>query len=279
MMARRMMFCTVIGAWVSSACGSGPSAWIPDDGSPDAPSAPDAPPPPTDVPVRIYAHNSNTLFRLDPTTFEVMEVGPMTGCSGVVDIAVNGDNQIFGSGSADNQGTGVLSIDADTGACSLAVSGGFANALSFVPKGVLHPDKEMLVSYGLVDGVSQYVSIDPDTGVVTGIGPVPEGYGSSGDIVSVEGGGTYWSAYGPCMDCLVELNPQTGAIIRDWGSLGYGGVWGLAYWGGVVYGFTSQGEVFRVSFANDTISTTLVDTAGVSFYGAGSTTNAPIVVN
>lgn len=235
---------------------------------------------PTDEPeARVYAHNASTLFALDPITFEVTTIGPMTGCSGVVDIAVNGNNQLFGSGSTPD-GTGILSIDPSTGACALAVAGGFSNALSFVPKGVLHPDKEMLVSYANVGNTNRYVSIDPDSGMVTDVGQVPPGYSSSGDIVSVEGGGTYWSAVGPCNDCLVELNPATGALVRDWGPMGHNGVWGLAYWGGSVYGFTSQGSIFKVSFDNDTLTTTpIANNVNLSYYGAGSTTKAPLVVN
>ncbi len=226
----------------------------------------------------VYAHDSSTLFSLNPTTLDVTVIGPMTGCSGIVDIAVNADGEIFGSGSA-NGGSGIVSIDSTTGACSLRVAGAFSNALSFVPVGVLDPTKEMLVSYGDADGSYQYVSIDPDTGDVVGIGAPPNGYGSSGDIVSVEGGGTYWSAYGPCNDCLVELNPTTGAMIHDWGAIGASGVWGLAFWGGIVYGFTSSGQIVRLTFGADTITSEVVANTAYSFYGAGSTTKAPLVID
>ena len=226
----------------------------------------------------VYAHDSGTLFALDPDSLEVTVIGPMTGCSGIVDIAVNAEGQIFGSGSATG-GSGIVAIDADTGACSLHVAGGFSNALSFVPVGVLHPTKEMLVSYGTADGSYQYVSIDPDTGDVEGIGAPPNGYNSSGDIVSVEGGGTYWSAYGPCNDCLVELNPATGALVRDWGAIGATGVWGLAFWGGIVYGFTSGGQIVRLTFGETTITSEVVANTAYSFYGAGSSTTAPIDID
>lgn len=227
----------------------------------------------------VYAHNSATLFALDPNTFDLTTIGPMTGCSGIVDIAVNANNQIFGSGYADDMGSGIVAIDPATGACHGQVRGGFANALSFVPRGVLSPDKEMLVTFGSTGGGAyQYVAIDPDTGEVASIGDPPAGYGSSGDIVSVEGGGTYWTATGPCNDCLVELDPATGALIKDWGSIGYPGVWGLAYWGGQVYGFTSNGAILLITFVGDMIMTTLVAQTSQSFYGAGSTTTAPIIL-
>jgi hypothetical protein len=284
---RQLLRATAIGI-LALAAACGPSSRD-DDGVGDATDsdtdstdggddpAPDAS---IDIPTElvVYAHDSATLFKLDPDSLGVTVIGPMTGCSGIVDIAVNADGQIFGSGSADG-GSGIVAIDPDTGACSLHVEGGFSNALSFVPVGVLHPSKEMLVSYGDADGQYQYVSIDPDTGDVQGIGLPPNGYGSSGDIVSVEGGGTYWSAYGPCSDCLVELNPATGALVRDWGAIGAGNVWGLAYWGGVVYGFTASGQIVRITFADDSISSEVVATTAYSFYGAGSSTTAPIVID
>jgi hypothetical protein len=223
----------------------------------------------------VYAHDSATLFSLDPDTLAIEVVGPMTGCSGVVDIAVNAAGQIFGSGTTDG-GSGIVAIDPVTGACALHAVGGFSNALSFVPAGVLHPAKEMLVSYANVDGEFQYASIDPDTGDVVGLGAPPMGYGSSGDLVSVVGGGTFWSATGPCNDCLVELEPATSALLRDWGAIGASTVWGLAYWGGAVYGFTSTGQILRLTFVADALVSEVVATTAYSFYGAGSTTMAPV---
>jgi hypothetical protein len=130
------------------------------------------------------------------------------------------------------------------------------------------------------------VKIDPATGAVTKIGSLGGGFQSSGDVVSARGDGkgggkTFVSVKGPsCADCLVEIDPVTGALTKNWGSLGHDDVFGLAFWAGEVYGFTNGGQVFLVTFGADAITTTDIPItsapAGLGWRGAGSTTSAPI---
>src|SRR5262249_33737729 len=139
---------------------------------------------------------------------------------------------------------GLFKINKSTAVCTQIAVGGYPNSLSFVPAGTVDPVKEALVGY---EG-STYVRIDTVTGQVTNIGSLGNaGYSSSGDIVSVIGGGAYLTVNGNnCNDCIVEVNPTTGALVNLIGPLGHFSVYGLAYWGGVAYGFDDGGELFQI---------------------------------
>jgi hypothetical protein len=222
----------------------------------------------------VYAHSADTLYKLDPNTLEVSTVGDFSGCGSMIDIALDKDSNLFGT-----TFSGLYRIDIETAACTEIASGSYPNSLSFVPADVLEPGEEVLVAY---EG-SQYVRIDVASGAKSNIGSI-SGYTSSGDVVSVEGGGTYLTADGSgCDDCLLQINPADGSLIKNWGTVGMQGVYGLAYWGGVAYGFDDSGVAFAIEFGSDTVTTNLISfpdsPAGLSFWGAGSTTQAPIVID
>ena len=217
----------------------------------------------------VFGHSASTLYRLDPDTKAVTTVGNFD-CSSVIDIALDKDSNLFGTTSG-----GLYSISKTTAKCTLIQSGSYPNSLSFVPAGTLDPNKEALVGY---DG-AQYVQIDTVSGAVNDVGgSLGGGLSSSGDVVSVKNGKSYLTANGSgcSTDCLVEINPATGALVKNWGPLGYDSVFGIAFWAGAVYGFTDAGQLFEVTFDNQIMSTTLIsEPPNVSFWGAGSTTSAP----
>jgi hypothetical protein len=221
----------------------------------------------------VYAHSSNTLYKLDPDTKAVTVIGNFSGCGSVVDIALDAKSNIYASAG------GIFLVDKNTAKCTSVGGGSFAgNSLSFVPAGTIDPAKEVLVTYS----GGQYMRVDVDKGTTTNLGSLPFGYSSSGDIVSVKGGGTYVTVNGNgCGDCLLEVNPKTGAMIKNWGSLGTGGVYGIAYWAGSVYAFNDAGQIFEVTFSGDKVVTKEIPIpmrpSGLSFWGAGSTTAAPVV--
>lgn len=216
----------------------------------------------------VFGHSPTQLFRLDPDTKQLTTVGPFNGCSQVIDIALDADSNIVAT-----TFDGLYSVDKTNASCSLIASGNFPNSLSFIPAGTLDPNVEALVGYRF----DEYVRIDPATGAISTIGYLGgNGLGSSGDIVSVKGGNTYLTVNGAgCGDCLVQINPSNGSIVQNWGPLGYGSVWGIAFWAGTVYGFNNGGALFEVTFENGVMSTMLVAQQGAEFWGAGSTTSAP----
>ena len=167
-----------------------------------------------------------------------------------------------------------------TAECTLIAEGQYPDSLSFVPAGTVLADREALV--GFVD--ERYVRIDTETGDVSDIAMLGDGLRSSGDVVSVKGGGTYLTVYGPgCedTDCIIEFNPSNGLVLQNFGALPYDQVFGLAFWAGKAYGFARGGEGFEVEFLGNSVTTTLIPVpnapGGLEFFGAGSTTSAPPV--
>jgi hypothetical protein len=219
----------------------------------------------------VYGHSADTLYRLDPDTKAITTV-PFKGCETVVDIALDEASNLFGTSY-----NALYRIDRATGACTEISRGSYPNSLSFVPKGTVDANVEALVGY---EG-DTYVRIDTKTGTKTKVGALVGGLVSSGDIVSVKGGPTYLTVKSSgCDDCLVEVNPANGSLVKNWGSIKHTDVFGLAFWNGKIYGFDKAGALFEVSLAGGAISVTAIPIpgapAGLSFYGAGSTTAAPV---
>jgi hypothetical protein len=232
----------------------------------------------------VFGHSDTKLYKLNPDTKEVGVVGTFSGCTtAVIDIALDKDSNLYGTTRTEGSDEGGLyAIDRVTAKCTLIKAGSYPNSLSFVPAGTLDPNVEALV--GFLD--NQYVRINPTTGAVSNVGaPWNNDFVSSGDVVSVKNGPSYLTikdAPGApndvCGDCLVQIDPKTGAILQNYGSLGYSKVFGTAFWAGAVYGFTDAGELFEITITGNSISTSPITTpTGLSFWGAGSTTSAPPV--
>jgi hypothetical protein len=254
----------------------GPGSFTGGDGGP---SFPDSGSPSKDsgggTPVSlVYAHSADILYRMDPTSKQVAVVGPFTGgCSSVIDIAIDANANGYVTTSSE-----LWKVDLTTAACTMISSGSYPNSLSFVPKGTLDPNAEALVGFN----GSEYIRIDTTTGKVTNIGTLGGGYTSSGDVVSVIGGGTFLTVKGgkeSCSDCLLQIDPKTGALVQSYGSVNHADVFGLAFWAGTAYGFDNGGQVFEIGWQSGKLVTTDIPVpnppAGLSFWGAGSTTSAP----
>ena len=221
-------------------------------------------------PTEVYGHTASALYRLNPVTKDVINVGTFMGCVYVNDIAIDQDSNLYGV-----TGTQLVAIDSNSARCTVVATGAFPNSLSFVPAGTLSAT-EVLVGYEGGD----YVRIDPKTGMKTKVGQIGGGYTSSADIVSVIGGKTFVTVKGPsCSDCLAEVNPVTGALVKNWGSVNFTDVFGLAFWGGKLYGFANDGSLFEVSLANGFAESTAIPNQSpmLAWAGAGSTTSAPLV--
>jgi hypothetical protein len=238
------------------------------DGSTDAPifatdSGRPKPPP------EVYGHTASALYRVDPIAHTVAIVGNFQGCSYINDIALDQNGILYGA-----TGTALYSISTQSARCTLIANGTFPNSLSFVPVGTLDGANEALVGYEGGD----YVRIDTNTGNKTVVGSLGGGYVSSGDVVSAIGGSTYVTVKGNgCSDCLVEVDPKTGALLKNWGDVGHTDVFGVAFWGGKVYGFANDGSLFEMSLANDSVTSTTLQSPANAWAGAGSTTSAPLI--
>jgi hypothetical protein len=234
-----------------------------------ADAGPGGPPPPAVV-YAVYAHSSDSLYRVDPDSLEISLVGPFQWpivFDSMTDIAIDKDGVMIGI-SFDK----VYRIDPDTALCTyLAPLDRSFNGLSFIPDAT-DPDgvAEKLVAAAL-DG--SIYAIDPGSGVATYFGAYG-GYGSSGDVVSVQGFGTVATVTG-ASDVLVRVNPATGAATPI-GATGVKDIWGLGFWKDKVYGFTAAGQFVLVDVVTGVAS--IVETGAVSWWGAGVTTSAPVVL-
>lgn len=279
---------------VFACSGSTRSGFEDEDAGPDAtieplPEAGPKPPQFTDAtldtsiksgPAEVFGHSGPQLYRLDPDTKGVTVVGTFAGCGGsVIDIALDESSNMYGT-----TFSGLFAIDKSNARCTKIADGTFPNSLSFVPKGTLDASKEALVGYVR----DKYIRIDPVSGAITDVGSLGDAkLESSGDIVSVIAGPTYLTVKSVggdtrCSnaDCLVEVNPQTGQITKNLGMLpGKQDVFGVAFWAGAIYGFSNTGSLFQVLINGGSISLAEITIpqapAGLSFFGAGSTTSAP----
>lgn len=230
----------------------------------------------------VFGHSGKTLYRLNPTTNAVTPVGDFNGCaSDVTDIAINEAGEMFGTSR-----TELYAINKTSAACTLIKEGAYPNSLSFLPKGTLDASEEALVGFEDAD----YVRIDTTTGRRTIIkaNALPSDLISSGDIVSVKNGPTYLTVKAApnknrCKteDCLIELDPVTGGQKAFYGQIaGYQKIFGLAFWAGAIYGFTDSGALIEIRVSGTSLNTKNISIpnapAMLQFYGAGSSTAAPV---
>ena len=112
---------------------------------------------------------------------------------------------------------------------------------------------------------------------------MPSVIGSSGDIVSVRGFGTVATVnVGTGNDYLARLDPTNGwkATIIGAGT-GYDNIFGLGFWAGKLYGFVDNGFAANtgaiIDISPTTGSATLVRAGDIRWFGAGVTTDAPLI--
>jgi hypothetical protein len=278
----------------------------PSDGGGDRPTLPFDGPLATDVPPggelsprvgEVYAHSELSLYRFDPIARDFVTVGDFSclqGSEGValmLDIAIDRAGNMVGTAAMSEHSVIVgrlVSIDKATAACQVLKTGSYPNSLAFVPVGTVLPDREALVGY--VN--DSYVMINPDTGTTTGIGNLnapgaANPWQSSGDIVSIVGGGTYVTVIpkgslnpDAAGDRIVEVDPATGSVTRVIGATGTPALYGLGYWGGIAYGFSSSSLLVQIDLTTGAGTTLpIVGAPAAGFYGAGTTTIAPITVD
>jgi hypothetical protein len=252
-------------------------------------SAPGERPPP--APGRVYAHSADTLYLLEPISKQVTMVGVFDCTGSMVDIAIDKSGKMTGSAGISFNGAlggALFTINPANAHCQeLSRGPNLLTSLTYVPEGTLVADAEALVGYA----DDRYVRVDPATGALTDVGLLNDAASggtkwiSSGDVVSIKGGGTYLTVKAENGntdrrgDRIVEVNPKTGALVRLIGPTGMDDVLGLGYWGGVAYGFTIAGSLIQIDLT--TGAGTVIPIPGappdLMFLGAGTTTVAPII--
>lgn len=248
-------------------------ATYPDVPPVDAPRV-DAPPPLDDV--RVYAHTASALYAVDPRSFTVTRVGDFAwpdGASEMTDLAINARGEAWGI-----TFSALYRVDLATARCTFLApfAGAQFNGLSFIPGGELEAG-EVLVA---ANRNGAYVRVDPATGAIRQLGLYGADLGSSGDLVSVAGGGTFATivdldvGFGEePVEYLARIDPTTGRATRI-GPTGVTRTWGVGYWRSRVYGFTEGGAVVTLDIT--TGRATEVARTSVAWWGAAVTTIAPV---
>tara|TARA_B100001094_G_scaffold309505_1_gene343215 strand:+ start:141 stop:1460 length:1320 start_codon:yes stop_codon:yes gene_type:complete len=192
----------------------------------------------------LFAHTSSALYKLDLKTKSFSLVGTFTFNKSkglVTDIALDRSNIMYAVTFTD-----LFKCKTQTASCSwvMKLPTQF-NGLTFVHKGTVYPSQDALIGIANNGG---WWHIDLINNKVIKLGSYGSGYSSSGDAFSVLGVGTYATVKksGVSEDVLVKVNPKTGKVISDLGVIGANNLWGLAWWGGVFYGFSSNTNVWEI---------------------------------
>lgn len=235
---------------------------------------PDIPPLLDDV--RVYAHTADSLYAIDPRSFTVTRVGDFIWPgepSQMTDLAINAAGEAWGI-----TFTSLYRVDLATARCTFVApfAGAVFNGLSFIPGGELEPG-EVLVA---ANRNGAYVRVDPATGAIRQLGLYGPDTGSSGDLVSVAGGGTFATIVDlnvglgeEPVEYLARIDPTNGRATRI-GPTGVTRTWGVGYWRSRVYGFTEGGAVVTLDIT--TGRATEVARNDVAWWGAAVTTIAPV---
>lgn len=251
----------------------------------------------------LYASSSTSLYRWHVPSYDIEKVGDFdclaqpsdigTADEGIHDIAINKDGYMFGvakvhwTSSPFTESHVIVAIDGTTAHCEEAfiidntlfpgVDIPQLRGLSFVPKGTLDPSNETLVAL-TIDGT--YVKLDLAAKTTTLLGNLNTGgigsWATKGaDIASVPGDKTYVTAKDFSKDGddrLAVLDPTTGAITAEVGSLGPETFAGIAYVNGSLHGFSAEGNMFFIE-ADTAHTTHLVingEPMGIEFTGAAA---------
>jgi hypothetical protein len=152
------------------------------------------------------------------------------------------------------------------------------NGLTFAPASLMGTANEVLIGNSN-DGGWWQITLSPVTLTLLGYyGGAKNVIGSSGDSVGIIGDQMYATVTGlGASDHIITVNPKTGAMIKDIGSTGTTGLWGLGYWGGQAYAFSSSGKIYTLDLT--TAAATQVSTGNPAWWGAAVTTSVNVVAS
>lgn len=270
-----------------------------DNPAADGPSQPDTPSSDGPGPVensRVYAHDGrvtngggaatpSALYLLNSATLATTKIGmmPELDTQSLTDLAIDKNDNMFGI-TFDK----LFSINPQTAAATLIGEMDIDNAtsLSFVPSDIDDPSSpDILVT---ASSFGDVVQIDPTTGTTTPLGNYGTVNGmqivSSGDLFGVQGLGIYatvdvGTADGD--DFLAKIDPVTWKATPIGLGTGFNKIFGLGFWGGVIYGFVDMGPGNGGKMIQIDINTgvgTELSSSPIRWFGAGVATDAPVIL-
>ena len=185
----------------------------------------------------IYANTKDALYSVDPDTLEATFLGTLR--RGFQDIAANTRGELYGGVDGD-----IYRIRLYDGYIQKVCSLG--NSLDFVAM-TFSSDDTLYSS----DGSSIY-EIDLTSCVLKSVMDFPE-YTTSGDLVNVSGGLLYWTVRGESSDSVVEINLNKGTTALI-GPARVEKIFGLSFYDGDLFYFSSNGEITRSGIDTDLTS-------------------------
>ena len=221
----------------------------------------------------VYAQTSSKLFTMHMKTYAINEIGNFKkdnggALSSITDIAIDR----FGVLYAITFNTFYICHPQTAKCTTITNLPSSFNGLTLVPKGLLDPNKDVIVGIDTGGGWHK-VELTLPTATLTKLGSYGPGYSSSGDAFSIEEVGTFAAVNksGQTNDYLVEVDPTTGAVLSEVGPItGYNSVFGLAASASSAFAFNSSGHILEIDLSDG--STTVIKTTSHSWWGAGVTT-------
>jgi hypothetical protein len=190
----------------------------------------------------VYIQTGTTLYSYDPSVNRATRVGDFRDQNGeidlMVDIAIDRNGTMYGGvsrrnndGSYQNQ---IYLVNPETAFCTFLYEfDDRLNGMSFLDDG------------RLVIAGERVTVIDPNSGQALVTWPSTDQYITSGDVVGLPDGFLYWTVEGANMgdsDRVVRIDPSSG-MTQVIGDASVESIFGLGYADGVLYGFTSRGQV------------------------------------
>ena len=228
----------------------------------------------------VYAHSASELFEVDPATLAVRRIAAFRFAGGsdeITDIALDQAGNMIGVSFSS-----VYSIDKGSGACKrLSSIGQQFNGLSFVPVAQIDQGgtgDDVLVAADLNGDLTK---IDPMSGKTTRIGSYGGGWVSSGDVVSVTGLGAYATVSGGLFgtDRLARIDFAKAGKATIIGDTGFSDVWGLAFWGDKLFGFSQGGDFLTIDVKTGKAKRVQGSPgSGQPWWGAGVATSALVTI-
>lgn len=203
-----------------------------------------------------FAVSPYALYGFELPSGAVATIGPTS--RPLFDIARLPDGTLYGIDQYGDLDTVDVATGNETTGVQVEAPGG-VNALGAAPDGTLYAANTSGVLY----------TIDPQTGAAAEVLTYPDALESSGDL-AVLGGVLYATAtnLAPGVNdslIAVDLASSSATIV---GTIGFQCVWGLAFDGVTLYGFTCDGQVITIDTAS--AAGTMVTSGWPSFYGASS---------
>lgn len=233
----------------------------------------------------VYAHSNTVLYTVDLVTKALTVVGPFNAPNSdvITDLAVAPDNTIYVISN-----TVIYTASATDGHVTkvgtLAACGTKGVALTTLPNGDIWT--------GDYSGALCKIDISSGTPVVGAPVTMGSGMALSGDLVAVDDGTVFGTAYKlsdsantgtQASNVLVKIDLTNGSV-QQMGQTGYPKLFGVAFGNGLVVGFTHDGTGHVVTIDTTSGTSTLFATykdpstnQPISFAGAGVSSLVQII--